>query len=82
MYNCRCCVSCVKKMYKKKINHAVDVEIKIVNFSRERALNYRQLVMLLEEHEIKQDNIGYHTPVQWLSLGKVLKRVCILRAEI
>lgn len=64
------------------MNHAVDVEIKIVNFSRERALNYRQLVTLLEEHEIKHDNIGYHTPVQWLSLGKVLKRVCILRAEI
>lgn len=65
-----------------KINHVIDVVTKIVNFIRARALNHRQFVALLEEHETEHSDIGYHAAVRWLSLGKVLKRVWDLKAEI
>lgn len=56
--------------------------LKIVNFIRARTLNHRQFVSLLEEHEPEHCDIGYHTAVRWLSLGKVLKKVWDLKAEI
>ncbi|XP_034548006.1 general transcription factor II-I repeat domain-containing protein 2B-like [Notolabrus celidotus] len=65
-----------------KIDHVIDVVTKIVNFIRARALNHRQFVALLEEHETEHRDIGYHTAIRWLSLGKVLKRVWDLKAEI
>ncbi|XP_063732433.1 CCR4-NOT transcription complex subunit 7 isoform X1 [Eleginops maclovinus] len=34
------------------------------------------------DHVIEHSDIGYHTAVRWLSLGKVLKRVWDLKAEI
>ncbi|XP_074492937.1 general transcription factor II-I repeat domain-containing protein 2A-like [Sebastes fasciatus] len=68
--------------YVLKMNHVTDVVSKTVNFIRARALNHRQFVALLEEHETEHGDIGYHTAVRWLSLGKVLERVWDLRAEI
>ncbi|XP_072416387.1 general transcription factor II-I repeat domain-containing protein 2A-like [Chiloscyllium punctatum] len=65
-----------------KINHVVDVVTKIVNFIRARALKHRQFVALLEENETEHRDIGYHTAVRWLSLGKMLKSVWDLREEI
>ncbi|KAF7246160.1 General transcription factor II-I repeat domain-containing protein 2B [Varanus komodoensis] len=65
-----------------KINHVIDVVTKVVNFIRARALNHRQFVVYLEEHESEHGDLGYQTAVRWLSLGKVLKRVWDLRAEI
>ena len=65
-----------------KINQVIDVVTKIVNFIRARALNHRQFIALLEEHETEHRDIGYHTAIRWLSLGKVLKRVWDLKAEI
>ena len=65
-----------------KIDGVIDVVTKIVNFIRARALNHRQFVALLEEHETERSDISYHTAVRWLSLGKVLKRVWDLKAEI
>ncbi|KAJ8259903.1 hypothetical protein GJAV_G00174760 [Gymnothorax javanicus] len=65
-----------------KLNHVIDVVTKTVNFIRARALNHRQFVALLEEHETEHSDIGYHTAVRWLSLGKVLKRVWDLKANI
>ncbi|XP_035242994.1 general transcription factor II-I repeat domain-containing protein 2B-like [Anguilla anguilla] len=65
-----------------KIDNVIDVVTKIVNFIRARALNHRQFVALLEEHETEHVDISYHTAVRWLSLGKVLKRVWDLKAEI
>ena len=65
-----------------KIDGVIDVVTKIVNFIRARALNHRQFVALLEEHETERSDIRYHTAVRWLSLGKVLKSVWDLKAEI
>lgn len=65
-----------------KCNHVVDVVSKIVNFIRARALNHRQFVAFLEEHETEHGDISYYTAVRWLNLGKVLKRVWDLKAEI
>nr|XP_033932408.1 general transcription factor II-I repeat domain-containing protein 2B-like [Pseudochaenichthys georgianus] len=65
-----------------KIDHVIDVVTKIVNFIRARALNHRQFVALLEEHETEYRDIGYHTAVRWLSPDKVLKRVWDLKAAI
>ncbi|XP_070405899.1 general transcription factor II-I repeat domain-containing protein 2B-like [Nothobranchius furzeri] len=65
-----------------KINHVTDVVTKIINFIRARAMNHRQFVALLKEHETEHSDIGYHTAVRWLSLGEVLKRVWDLKAEI
>ncbi|GCC42994.1 hypothetical protein chiPu_0027270, partial [Chiloscyllium punctatum] len=65
-----------------KIDQVVDVGTKIVNFIRARALNHRQFVALLEENATEHRDIGYHTAVRWLSLGKMLKSVWDLREEI
>ena len=65
-----------------KLNHVIDVVTKTVNFIRARALNHRQFLTLLEEHENEHGDIRYHTAIRWLSLGKVLKRFWDLKAEI
>ncbi|XP_068506404.1 general transcription factor II-I repeat domain-containing protein 2-like [Syngnathus scovelli] len=64
-----------------KMNHVINVT-NVVNFIRARALNHRQFVALLEDHESQHSDISYHTPVRWLSLGKVLKKVWDLKTEI
>ena len=50
-----------------KGNHVTDVVTKLVDFIRARALNHKQFVALLGEHETKHGDIGYHTPVRWVS---------------
>jgi len=65
-----------------KVSHVTDVVTKIVNFIRAQALNRRQLVWLLEEHDTEHGDIGYHSTVRWLCLGKVLKTFWDLKAEI
>jgi hypothetical protein len=56
--------------------------IKIVNFIRASALNYREFVAFLEEVENAYGEIIYHTNVRWLSWGSVLKRFFDLLNEI
>ena len=65
-----------------KLNHVIDFMTKTVNVIRARALNDRQFVSLLEEHETENSDIGHRTAVRWLGLGKMLERVWDLRAEI
>lgn len=57
-----------------KINHMVDVVSKVVNFIRMRALNHRQFVVQLEEHEAR-NLIWATTQLSEGSTCKVLKRV-------
>ena len=65
-----------------KQNHVTDVVTKTFNVIRTSALNHRLFVSFLEEFETEHGDKGYHTAVRWLSLGKVLKRVRDLRAQI
>ena len=65
-----------------KLSNVVDVVTKTVNFIRARALNHRQFVALLEEQDNEHVDIKYHTTIKWHSLGKVLKRFWVLKAEI
>uniref|UniRef100_UPI0037E9C4C4 general transcription factor II-I repeat domain-containing protein 2A-like n=1 Tax=Semicossyphus pulcher TaxID=241346 RepID=UPI0037E9C4C4 len=65
-----------------KMNPVFDVVTKTFYFTRARGLNHKEFVSLLEESETEHCDIGYHTAVRWLSLGKVLKRFWDLREEI
>lgn len=62
-----CIIQEVLIRYVRKINYFTDV------VSKTGALNHSQFVALLEEHETELGNIGYHTAVRWLSLGRALK---------
>ena len=62
--------------------HVVDPVVKIVNYIRTRGLNHRQFTKLLEDCDSDHSGVLYHTAVCWLSVGKVLRRVWDLKAEI
>ena len=64
------------------MKHVVDPVVKIVNFIRARGLNHRQFITLLEDCNSDYSDVPYHTAVRWLSMGKVLRRVWYLKAEI
>ena len=72
-------VLCKKVMNMK---HVVNPIIKMVNFIRARGLNHRQFTSLLEDSNSDHSGVPYHTPVRWLSLGKVLRRVWDLKTQI
>ena len=65
-----------------KISNVTDVVIKIINFLWAKALNHKQFVGLLEDHETERGGICCRTNVRWLSLGEVVKRLWDLRVEI
>ena len=64
------------------MKHVVNPIIKMVNFIRARGLNHRQFTSLLEDCNSDHSGVPYHTPVRWLSLGKVLRRVWDLKTQI
>jgi len=57
------------------LKHVVDPVVGVVSILRARALNNRQFKTLVEAKEAKHTDAIYHNNVQWLSLGKVLKRI-------
>lgn len=50
--------------------------MKLVHFIRDR-----QVFAHLEKHKTELVDIGHHTAVRWLNLGKLLKRLWDPRAE-
>ena len=56
--------------------------IEVVNFIKTRPLQSRLFTQLCQEMDSKFKCLLFHTEVRWLSRGKVLKRVCQLKAEI
>lgn len=60
----------------------MDPVVRAVNLIRAQGLNHRQFRSFLEDIEADFTDVLYHTSVRWLSMGKVLKRVWDLKAEI
>ena len=58
------------------------VVVETVNFIRARALNHRQFKQLLEELDANYKDVLYFSQVRWLSRGKTLRRVWLLKEEI
>ena len=56
--------------------------IEVVNFIKPRPLQSRLVTQLCQEMDSKFKCLLFHTEVRWLSRGKVLKRVCQLKAKI
>ena len=65
-----------------KLKHVMDPVMRAVNSIRARGLKHRQFRSFLEDIEADFTDVLYHTNVRWLSMGKVLKRVWDLKAEI
>ena len=65
-----------------KLIHVMDPVMRAVNSIRARGLKHRQFRSFLEDIEADFTDVLYHTNVRWLSMGKVLKRVWDLKAEI
>ena len=53
--------------------HIVNPVVKLMNFIRDRGLNPRQFIGLLDDANVDYYDVLYHSNVHWLSLGKVLK---------
>ena len=56
--------------------------VRAVTSIRASGLKHRQFRSFLEDIEADFTDVLYHTNVRWLSMGKVLKRVWDLKAEI
>ena len=64
-----------------KLKHAMDPGVRAVNSIRACGLKHRQFPSFLEDIEADFTDVLYHTNVRW-GMGKVLKRVWHLKAEI
>ena len=65
-----------------KLSCVLTTVIKAVNFIKANALNSRLFQELRKESDSAFQNLLLYTHVRWLSKGKVLKRVFLLRKEI
>uniref|UniRef100_A0A0L8HPT4 DUF4371 domain-containing protein n=1 Tax=Octopus bimaculoides TaxID=37653 RepID=A0A0L8HPT4_OCTBM len=64
------------------LKHVMDPVVSVVNTTRARALNHRQFKSLLRDMEAEHGDVLFHNNVQWLSLGKLPKRMWNLRKDI
>ena len=55
---------------------------KIINYIKSRALNSRLFSNLCKEMDSEFSSLLLHTEVRWLSRGKVLKRLIVLKDEV
>ena len=70
------------KTFPNQLKNVLDVVVKAVNFIKANALNSRLFAELCKESNSKFVTLLLHSHVRWLSKGKVLKRIFILRQEI
>ncbi len=74
-------VLCAKLCGEMKV--VMDTVTRLVNFLRESSsLQHRLLRSFLEEISAEHMDLLLHNDVRWLSKGRVLERVCDLRAEL
>ena len=65
-----------------KIKEVMDLVVKTINCIQSWGLNHRQFKSFFADMDSKHGKILYHTEVQWLSRGKVLKRFLSLEIYI
>ena len=65
-----------------QLRNVLDDVVKAVNFIKANALNSRLFAELCKESDSKFVTLLLHSHVRWLSKGKMLKRVFILRQEM
>lgn len=65
-----------------RLKNVLDDVVKAVNFIKANALNSRLFAGLCMENNSEFVTVLLHSHVRWLSKGKVLKRVFILRKEM
>ena len=70
------------KILPDQLKNILDDVVKAVNFITANELNSRLFAELCKESDSKFVTLLLHSHVRWLSKGKVLQRVFILRQEI
>ena len=72
----------IMKNIPELLKNVLNDVIKTINTIKATALNSRLFTLLCEENDSDFKTLLLHTQVRWLSKGKALKRVYILRVEI
>ena len=65
-----------------QINTVFKVLVKIVNYVKSSALNTRLFRKICQDIESDFKGLLFHTPVRWLSAGKILNRIFSLKEEL
>ena len=65
-----------------EIKEVLDLSIKIVNYIKAGFLNSRLFKLLCQDMESEHVALLFHTNVQWLSKGNMLKRLHELKEEV
>lgn len=72
----------VSKKLSPDLNHVLKEVVCVINFIKCRALNSRLFSQLCKDMGSDYKNLLMHAEVRWLSRGKSLKRVLVLKDEI
>ena len=76
------CQSLMAKALHDQLKNVLDDVVKAVNFIKVNALNSHLFAELCKESDYKFVTLLLHSHVRWLSKGKVLKQVFILRHKM
>ena len=76
------CEHLVAKKMSPELHKVLSDVIKIINEIRHKALNSRIFEILCKETGSQYTHLLFHTEVRWLSRGKILTRLFVLREEI
>ena len=69
------------KKISAKLCVALQDAVKIIDYIKSRALNSRLFSSLCKEMDSEFSSLFLHTEVRWLSRGKTLKRLIVLKDE-
>ena len=65
-----------------QLNTVFKVLVKIVNYVKSSALNTRLFRKIRQDMESDFEVLLFHTPVRWLSAGKILNKIFTLKEEL
>ena len=72
----------VAKKISPDLNAVLQDAVKVINFIKSRALNTRIFANLCDEMESEFTTLLLHCEIRWLSKGKALKRLLMLKDEV